>query len=323
MRRGLNAGAGQTAAVGPIVSELPPENLRVEFPADALECETSEELGAVEGIIGQDRALQALRFGLEMKGKGFNVYAAGQRGTGKNTAVRQYLLAASKTRPVPPDWCYVNTFRNPYAPRAMSLPSGTAKAFKKDLNTFVDEAKRAVPAALQSEEFLSRRNAAARTADEERGRILDALNREAAALGFAVQVGQVGITVTPQRNGKPLTDEEVEALPAAVREEMRKNREGIAARLDRAVKQVAEIESRTRAEVRRLQDDVVRYAIGLLSGSIASHYRDVPRVTGYLREVEDDILENVGLFIGGEGNPRARRIPEPRGTRTCRSAGTG
>src|SRR5881628_252905 len=303
MRRGLNAGAGQTAAVGPIVSELPPENLRVEFPADALECETSEELGAVEGIIGQDRALQALRFGLEMKGKGFNVYAAGQRGTGKNTAVRQYLLAVSKTRPVPPDWCYVNTFRNPYAPRAISLPSGTAKAFKKDLNTFVDEAKRAVPAALQSEEFLSRRNAA--------------------VLGFAVQVSQVGITVTPQRNGKPLTDEEVEALPAAVREEMRKNREAIAARLDRAVKQVAEIESRTRAEVRRLQDDVVRYAIGLLSGSIASHYRDVPRVTGYLREVEDDILENVGLFIGGEGNPRARRIPEPRGTRTCRSAGTG
>src|SRR5437867_3738109 len=305
MRRGLNARAGQKAAVGPIVSELLPENLRVEFPADALECDTSEELGAVEGIIRQDRALQALLFGLEMKGKGFNVYAAGQRGTGKNTAVRQYLLAASKTRPVPPDWCYVNTFRNPYAPRAMSLPSGTAKAFKKDLNTFVDEAKRAVPAALQSEEFLSRRNAAARKADEERGRILDALNREAAALGFAVQVSKVGTAGARPRTGRPRTDEEVEALPAALREEMRKNREAIAARLDRAVKQVAELESKTRAEVRKLQDDVVRYAIGLLSESIASHYRDVPRVTGYLREVEDDILENVGLFIGGEGESQA------------------
>src|SRR5437867_4873283 len=166
------------------LTELPAERLRAVCPKAALDCESSKEIRPVEGIIGQDRALQALRFGLEMKGKGFNVYAAGQRGTGKNTAVRQYLLAVSKTRPVPPDWCYVNTFRNPYAPRAMSLPSGTAKAFKKDLNTFVDEAKRAVPAALQSEEFLSRRNAAARKADEERGRILDALNREAAVLGF-------------------------------------------------------------------------------------------------------------------------------------------
>src|SRR3989442_4177519 len=105
MRRGLNARAGQKAAVGPMVSELSPENLRVEFPADTLKCETSEDLGPVEGIIGQDRALQALRFGLEMKGKGFNVYAAGQPGTGKNTAVRQYLLAASQGLPVAPDSC--------------------------------------------------------------------------------------------------------------------------------------------------------------------------------------------------------------------------
>src|SRR2546428_14139262 len=131
MRRGLNARAGQKAAVGPIVSELPPENLRVEFPADALECETSEELGAVEGIIGQDRALQALRFGLEMKGKGFNVYAAGQPGTGKNTTVRQFLEKASKERPVPPDWCYVTSFRNPYEPKVVSLPPGKARAFRK------------------------------------------------------------------------------------------------------------------------------------------------------------------------------------------------
>src|SRR5437867_10131507 len=112
------------------LTELPAERLRAVCPKAALDCESSKEIRPVEGIIGQDRALQALRFGLEMKGKGFNVYAAGEPGTGKNTTVRQFLRAASKDRPVPPDWCYVNRFRDPYEPVAASLPAGKARAFQ-------------------------------------------------------------------------------------------------------------------------------------------------------------------------------------------------
>ena len=287
------------------VSELLPEKLRVEFPPDLLNCETSEDVSPVEGIIGQDRALQALRFGLEMKGKGFNVYAAGEPGTGKNTTVRQFLKAASKDRPVPPDWCYVNRFRDPYEPVAASLPAGKARAFQKDLREFADEAKRAIPAALQAEGFLSRRNAAARKADEERGKILEALNKEVGGLGFAVQVSQVGLTVTPQLNGKPLSDEEIAALPPGVQEQMGRNREAVAERLDRAVKKVADLESRMRTEIRKLQDDAVRYSIRHLTEGLVSRYGEIAWVKGYLRDMENDIVENTGMFIGGDGESQA------------------
>src|SRR6266571_1529699 len=140
------------------VNELSPEKLRLECPPDQVGCETSAELGPVDGIIGQDRALKALKFGVEMKGKGFNVYVAGPPITGKRPAARSFLENIAKARPVPPDWVYVNNFQNPYEPKTLKLPSGRAKVFQKDMKNLVDQAKRAVPAALQNEEFVSRGN---------------------------------------------------------------------------------------------------------------------------------------------------------------------
>src|SRR5438445_6162398 len=102
------------------ISELPPEKLRLECPPGTVECKTSEELSPLEGIVGQDRALKALIFGVEMKGKGFNIFAAGPPVTGKRPATRSYLEKIAKTKPTPPDWCYVNNFQNPYEPKALS-----------------------------------------------------------------------------------------------------------------------------------------------------------------------------------------------------------
>src|SRR5438445_2197107 len=121
------------------ISELPPEKLRLECPPGKVECKTSEELSPLEGIVGQDRALKALIFGVEMKGKGFNIFAAGPPVTGKRPATRSYLEKIAKTKPTPPDWCYVNNFQNPYEPKALKLPAGKAKIFQKELKKLRDD----------------------------------------------------------------------------------------------------------------------------------------------------------------------------------------
>src|SRR5213592_31669 len=126
------------------ITELSPEKLRLECPPGQVGCETSAELGPVEGIIGQDRALKALKFGIEMKGKGFNVYAAGPPITGKRPATRSFLEAIAKTRPVPSDLAYVNNFQNQYEPKALMFPPGKARVFQKDLKNFIEQAKRAI-----------------------------------------------------------------------------------------------------------------------------------------------------------------------------------
>jgi len=301
------------------VSELSPEKLRLECPPDQVGCETSAELGPVDGIIGQDRALKALKFGVEMKGKGFNVYVAGPPITGKRPAARSFLENIAKTRAVPPDWVYVNNFQNPYEPKTLKLPPGRAKAFQKDLKNLVDQAKRAVPAALQNEEFVSRGNTITKKAVAERNKILSDLNKQAEVHGYTVRMTQLGITIIPVVDGKTVSQEEFDTLPARVKKKYDQSRDTVRAALDKAGKEVNDLDARTLEELKKLRDDSVRYAIGGLMTNLVSRYEGLPDVVQHLNELRDDIMENTELFTPGgteekqdaeQQSPLEKSLPE-------------
>ena len=268
----------------------------MECPPGKIECKTSEQLAPLEGIVGQDRALKALTFGMEMKGKGFNVFAAGPPVTGKRPATRSYLEKIAKTKSTPPDWCYVNNFQNPYEPKALKLPAGKAKIFQKDLKNLIDQVKRAVPAALQSEEFAARTNSITKKSVEERDRILNQLNEVEKQSSYAVRMNQLGIGIVPIRAGKPVNQEEFDTLPPTVKKKFEQSRETVRNALDKAGKQVNELEASTLDELKKLRDDTVHYAMGGLISTLTSRYQDQPDVIQYLDDLRDDILENTELF---------------------------
>jgi len=278
------------------VTELSPRDLRVE--CEPLECRTSGELAPLEGIIGQDRALRALNLGLGIGEKGFNIYVAGPPGTGKTTAVRNFLEAIAKDRPTPPDWCYVNNFHNPYEPLYIKLPAGRAKVFRKDLDNFIEEAKRGVPRALQSEEFQAKRDTLIKTAEERRNKFLSDLGDEAERSGFTIQATPLGLTLIPILDGKPISDEQFASLPDHVQKEIDAKRKGLESKFEDAMKQIAALEKETRAALRKLSNDAIQYAIGFLMDSIQKAYEDIPEVASYLKDVRADILENYELFAG-------------------------
>ena len=112
-----------------MVNKLPLEKLRNICPSDLMRCETTKELAPLVEIIGQERAVHALKFGLGIKNHGFNMYVAGYPGTGRKSTVKSFVEAQAKTQPVPPDWCYVNNFENQYEPKAIQLPAGKGKEF--------------------------------------------------------------------------------------------------------------------------------------------------------------------------------------------------
>ncbi|MEM2997102.1 MAG: Lon-like protease helical domain-containing protein, partial [Candidatus Bathyarchaeia archaeon] len=96
------------------------------LPEGLLTC-TSAEMPPLGEIIGQEQAVRALRFGLKTRGRGFNVYVAGMPGTGRKTAISNFLEEMAKGMPVPNDWCYVYNFRDPMRPRALKLPPGMGR----------------------------------------------------------------------------------------------------------------------------------------------------------------------------------------------------
>jgi len=285
------------------VNELSPDKLRRLCAPEAANCKTSEELGPVEGIIGQDRALKALKFGIDMKGKGFNIYVGGLPGTGKRPATRNYLETIAASKPVPPDWCYVYNFDDSYEPKALSLPAGRGRVLQKDMKKLVDQVKRAVPAALQSTEFVTRTGAIRKRAEGQRDKILSELNTLAQKYSYGVRMTQLGISIIPVYNGKPVAEDEFQSLAATVKKKFEENRDTVRGALDKAGKQIIELDAKTLEELRKLRDDSLHYAIGGLINVLTATYQELPEVARYLTEVRDDILENPELFIGETDQP--------------------
>jgi hypothetical protein len=121
--------------------------------------ELCSELEEAPGLIGQDRAVDALHFALRMRGKEYNVYALGASGTGRHSMVEDLLHRKAAGEPTPPDWCYVNNFADPQQPRRLQLPPGRGVGLATAMKRLVEELRAALPAAFERDEYRARREA--------------------------------------------------------------------------------------------------------------------------------------------------------------------
>jgi len=289
-------------------SELSAEKLRRDCDPTMMRCETTERILPLEGIIGQERAVRALRFGLDIKERGFNIYVAGHPGTGRMTAVKDFLEQIAKAKPVPSDWCYVNNFRNPYEPRAVRLPPGKGKDLQRDMANLVSEARRVLPKAFESEDYAAKRESTISSVEEERHELFTQLNRRAQEEGFVLQSTPIGLLLVPVMDGKPLGDREFMTLSPQIRERFERKREKLGADLRSAMRQLRGLEGKIHEELTKMNREVALYAIGHLVADMKEKYREFGDIVTYMDEMQDDILENVTQFIK---EPEAPPTPFP------------
>jgi lon-related putative ATP-dependent protease len=286
-----------------MLDDLSSEKLRRECDPKLLRCETTEEIPPLEGIVGQKRAVRALKFGLDIEENGFNVYVAGQPGTGRMTAVKDFLEETAKTKPVPSDWCYVNNFKNPYEPKVIKLPSGKGKTFQNDMKNLINEVRRELPKAFQSEDYAEKREKTIETVEEERRELFEKLNRKAQKEGFIFRSTQVGLVLIPIVDGKPLSNEEFMRISPQKREEIKNKREKLHAELRSATRKLREQERKINEELQKLNREVALYAIGILIADLREKYKEYSDVVTHLEKVKDDILDNIDQFLGEPKQP--------------------
>ncbi len=276
---------------------LSPEKLRKEIDPKKIKCKTTEEISSLEEIIGQERAVKALKFGLNIKERGFNIYAAGPPGTGRETAVKGFLEELAKTRPVPSDWCYVNNFHNPYEPTAIELPPGKGKVFQKDMADLITEVRRVLPLIFQSEDYAIRRDQTIKTIEDERKTLLTQLNKTAQEKGFILQSSPLGLLTIPLVKGRPVNDQEFVQLNPEMRDEIQKKREELDTDLRSAMRQLRELAAKATEAIKKLNHDVALYAIGHLIDDLTVKYKEFNDVSTYLKEVQSDIVDNISQFV--------------------------
>jgi lon-related putative ATP-dependent protease len=280
-----------------MVGELSPKKIRSVFDINLLHCKTTEELVPSQEIIGQERAIRALKFGLSIKERGFNIYVAGLPGTGRTTAAKNFLEEMARKERVPSDWCYVNDFSHRYEPKAISLPPGKGKEFRKDMKDFIENAKTALPKAFESEDYANKREAAIHSIENKRKEFIDKINTEALKDGFAIQGTRVGLVLIPVLKGKPVTDEEFVKLPPKVQKDIEKKRELLEAELRNAMRQLGDLEKEASEELQKMNHDIALYATGHLVNDLTEKYKEFPDIAAYLREVQNDILDSLPHFL--------------------------
>ena len=292
-----------------MVNELPAEKLRRECDVSFMRCETTRDLVPLQGIIGQERAVRALKFGLGIRERGFNIYVAGFPGTGRTTAVKNFLEEIARVEPAPPDWCYVNNFSNPYEPKALKLPSGKGREFRDDVKSLIENTRAALPKAFESDEYTRKREATLQVLENQRKELVNQINAKVQQEGFIIQNTPVGLLLVPVIKGKAVNEEEFLALPQKVKDAVQEKRERLEAELRNAMRQLLDMEQKITDEIKKLNRDVALYAIGHLVNALLEKYRSAPEVIAYLRDVQSDILDNLVQFVK-RGEPQ-QQLPFP------------
>jgi len=295
-----------------MIKPLPLKDYRAVYKPDQVECPTTETMKPTEEIIGQDRAQKALRFGLEIQERGFNIYVAGMPGTGRRTAVKNFLDKLAKTKPQGDDWIYVNNFDNPYEPNAIRLPPGMGNRLKTDMSSFIGEVRRALPRAFESEDYATKRQEALGKLDKEREEIIGQVNESAAKQGFTIQMGPTGLMIIPVIENKPLTQEEFEALPKETQAGILQKREALDTDLRSGFRKVRELDAKGMEVVTKLNSEIALYAIGHLLTGLREKYGKISEVIPYIESVQKDILDNLGTFLGSsqqQQQPQQEQVP--------------
>jgi lon-related putative ATP-dependent protease len=292
-----------------LVNELPFESLRKTCDPRVMRCQTTQELVPLQEIIGQERAVRALKFGLGIRDQGFNIYVAGYPGTGKKTAVKNFVEEVASGEPVPPDWCYVNNFSNQYEPNAIQLPAGKGRQFQNDVKNLIENIRTALPKAFESDDYAARRETTIRGLERQRKEVIDKLNAKAQKEGFIIQNTPIGLLLIPVVNGKPLKEEELLGLPQKTKDLIQEKRERLESELRNTMRQFLDMERKIREEIKKLNRDVALYAIGNLVEDLVEKYKKLPEITTYLKDVQNDILDNIAQFV--KRGETQERMPFP------------
>lgn len=285
--------------------EVPVSKLRWTCGTDVFKFKNTKNLKVCDTIIGQDKAVKALRMGLDIEGVGYNVFVTGAVGTGRATSVRCLLEEMGKKERIPDDKCYVNNFANPDMPRLMSLSAGKGKSFKKDVDELVKDLVKSIPLIFESESYQNQRNKLVDKYREIEKKLVSGFEKKVKKQGFVLVQVQVGPfskpEIAPLVDKKPASIEQLQKLVGKgefSKEELKKlieKRDRLNDELGDIFRETRRIEKKAREELLALDTEGVLPFIKQNIEEIKEKYQR-EELSEYLDEMKSSLLENLDLF---------------------------
>ena len=296
---------------------VPPEALYRRCDIARFQFRNTAELGDLSEYFGQDRALEAVRFGVGIRRQGFNLFLLGPAGTGKYALANDFLAKKAATETTPDDWCYINNFDGPEKPRTLRLPPGRGVLLREDVMRLLENLKSAIPSAFETENYRARKNAIEQEVKEHEEKAFEELQQEANQKNITVIRTPTGFVLAPTRNNEVINPEEFEKLPESEHQKIESSITELQEKLHSALHQIPKFEQEGREKIRALNTEVAIFAVEHLIDEPRKKYADLRQIVNFLNAVQKDIIENVNEFLAPPENPLAAMmgIPVPLGSK--------
>ena len=249
------------------------------------------------GLIGQERAAEALSFGLYMEEKGYNIYICGSTGTGRTTFAKEYARKKAVTEPTPPDLCYVYNFDNPKQPKLLQLPAGTGKRLKKEMSELLERLTTEIPKIFADREYEQKKNDIVKIFKTKQEEIIKSMTDIARQSDFEVKSSNTGMFFLPIVDGEVINEDQFETLTQEQKDIISKKSESIQQRASDAMREIREHEKVTKKDVDNLDYSIGLLAIGRHMSDIIEEFAHEPELLKYLQAAKEDILENITDFL--------------------------
>jgi len=292
--------------------EVPVEKLRWRCDPNSFPMETTEAIEPCQEIIGQERALEAIRVGLEIKSIGYNIFVTGLAGTGRFTTIKAVFEEMDVKGKIPNDLCYVNNFKNPDMPHMLSLPAGQGNGFKKEMETLIETLKKKVPLIFENESYLNKKKELVEGFRNRQAEMFREFEKKVNKEGFALVQIQMGPYsrpgIVPMVEGNPVNIEQLETM-VEENKFSREELERIKGKQAELINELEEIFKATRKSEKEIKDELSALDTQMISPAVKDSITDIKerfdyeKIHHYLDGVQEDIVANFHRFKEKEESP--------------------
>jgi predicted ATP-dependent protease len=299
-----------TTKPAPKPTELPVAKLRWRCELSRIPFETTAQAELREGFIGQERALRALKMGVELSAPGYNVFVCGLAGTSRGGTIARMIEELHPPTKESLDRCYVNNFKLPDRPRLLALPRGQANSFKKDMQAGIDFLRRRIPQVFEGEPFQRQKGRIVERFTVREKELMDDFTRRIAREQFALGHMQVGAVALPEifpvLEGQMVPIEDVSKmvhegkLEATVAEDIERKYEQFRQEFTVVYRKTLTLSRELASELSYLEQEAASVLVDGVIEELKEKYPG-PSVAEYLEEVRHHLLDNLDPFKEREG----------------------
>ena len=290
--------------------ELSYRDLKLKCDPKVFNFKTTADLDTAEPcVLGQERGIKALQFGLSVDIKGYNLYLEGPTGVGKTMYTKQYVNLVASKKKTPLDWCYIYNFNNPNEPTAISLPAGKGKEFKESMESFVNDIRKDLKNAFNNQDFEKEKSLIKQEYEEKRAKLLELLNEKTTKEGFQVKASQNGIYMMPIINGQPINEEDFAKLDEKVKSDFEERSQSVQEKIFEAIGKIKQLEKANEKRLEEWQSNIALLTINVHINGVKTQYKKYKKITSYMENIKTDILKNLKDFTTEEKAPTVQQNP--------------